>query len=143
VPGADLAGVHFVVAEVVVRHVAIFIADQPVALHRLRVELDLNLGVPGNRQQRAGEFVHKDALGLLHRIDVGVEAVAVVGQLLHQRVVVVAHAQADCRQLMPSAACSLITAECHRPSRPDIRHAVGKQHDTVGGSGSKFSDATR
>ena len=45
VPGEDLAAVDGVVAEVVVGDVAVLVAEQPVALHRVRVELDLGLGV--------------------------------------------------------------------------------------------------
>ena len=93
--GAHLACIDLVITEVVVGHVAIFIADQAVACHRFRVEIDLDLGIFGNGLQRAGQVIDKEAARFFNIIDIGVEAIPLVGQLFHQRVIVVAHAHAD------------------------------------------------
>ena len=41
------------------------------------------------------ELVDEEAAGFVHIVHVGIETVAVVGQLLHERVVVVVHAKAE------------------------------------------------
>ena len=95
VPRADLARVHTVVAELVVGHGAILEADQAVAHDHLGVEVHLHLGIHGDGLQGARQLVDEQAAGLVQVVDVGVEAVAVVSQLLHQGVVVIVHAKAE------------------------------------------------
>ncbi len=95
VSGTDLARIHRVVAEVLVGLVAVFVTQQPVAVDGLRVEIDLHLGVLGDNLERSGEVFNKDALGLGERIDIVVGAITVVGELLHQNVVVVAHSETN------------------------------------------------
>ena len=53
VPGPDLAAVYAVVSEIFILDVAVYVADQAVGLHYLRVELDLNLHVAPDYFQRA------------------------------------------------------------------------------------------
>ena len=95
VSGADLSRVHLVIAEVIIGYVPVFVAQEPVAADHLRVELDLHLGVPGDDLEGSGEVIDEYAASLRQRVDVVVGAVAIVGQLLHQNVVVIAHAEAD------------------------------------------------
>ena len=102
-PGEDLAPVDRVVAEVAVGDVAVLVAEQPVALHLLRVELDLGLGVAPGHHERAGETGGEHPLGLGGRVDVDVPAVATVGELLEQVVVVVCDAHAHRDEARPGA----------------------------------------
>ena len=95
VAGTELAGVGGEVVEGVVVHGAVVVADEAVRRHELGVEL-----APGCARRRpparaGGELVDVEVLRLLVGVDVAVEAVALVGELLHQVVVVVAHPVAD------------------------------------------------
>ena len=63
-----------------------------------RVELDLNLHVFGDGIQRRTHLIDQHLTRLAQRIDVGVVAVAVVRELLHQMVVVVAGPEAQRRE---------------------------------------------
>ena len=125
VPGADLAGVDRVVAEVLVGDGAVLEAEQPVAGHHLRVEVHLHLGVLGDGLQRAGQVVDEEAPRLVDGVHVGVDAVALVGQLLHQHVVVVAHAEADRGQIDAALGVLLDGAQDRlRAGLAHVGHAV-------------------
>ncbi len=58
-PRADLAGVHTVIAEVLIGHLAVLITDQAVVGHHVGVEIHLHLGVVGNHLQAGGQFLDK------------------------------------------------------------------------------------
>ena len=73
----------------------VLVADQPVGADLGRVELDLDLHVLGDRHQRAAHLLDEDLAGLGHRVDVGVVAVALVGERLHLGVLEVAAAEAE------------------------------------------------
>lgn len=94
VAGADLAAVDAVVAEVLVGDLAVLVPDEFELLDGLRVEGDLGLGVARRQFEVGGQLVDEDLAGLLLVGDVGGVAVALVGELLHERVAVVA-ADAD------------------------------------------------
>ena len=91
---ADLAGIDLVVREVLAAQGAGFVADEPIFAHRRRVELDLDLDVAGDGEQRGGGFLDQRLAGLGQAVDIDRRAVAVLRQPLHERVVVVAHAEA-------------------------------------------------
>ncbi len=93
--GADLAGVDVVVAEVRIAHAPVLEPDEAVLVDHVGVELDLDLGVDRDGQQRGREVVLEQALGLVDGVDVGVEAVALVGELFHEHVVEAAEADTD------------------------------------------------
>ena len=95
VAGADLAGVDRVVVEILLAQRPVLIADQPVFADIGRVELDLDLDVLGDGEQRRGELLDEHLLRLARAVDVGVVAVPVVGDLLHHRFVVIAGAEAE------------------------------------------------
>ena len=92
---ADLAGVLGVVVEVLVGHDPVFVADQPVRADLGRVELDLDLDVLGDGDQRRAHLLDQHLVGLARRVDVGVVAVALVGELFEVAVLDVAHAEAE------------------------------------------------
>ena len=91
VPGADLTGVDSIVAEVLVSDVPVFVPDQAVVGDHIRVEVDLDFGVQGDHLQGGGQVFDEEFLGFVQVVDVGVAAVAVVGQRLHQAVIQVAY----------------------------------------------------
>ena len=65
-------------------------------------------------------------------VDVGVEAVALVGELLEQHVVVVAHPDADRDELDPG--CGVVgdpAEDAVRVGQADIGDAVGREDDPV------------
>ena len=132
VAGAELAGVDAVVAELVVVEHPVLVADQPVRRHDGGVEHDLGLGVLGGDGQRRREVLDEQPLGLGERVDVGVEAVATVGELLHQVVVVVAHPVADGHEVDALVAgLGDLSGRAPRVGDPDVGDAVGRQHHDV------------
>jgi hypothetical protein len=134
VAGADLARVDLVVAEVGIRHGAVLVAEQAVAVDLGRVELDLQLDVARHGLDRAHEVVHEHLFGLLARVDVVAHAVALVGQLLEQHVVVVVHAHADRVQVHALLADLLDGLRDHVGiGHADVGDAVGEEHDAVRG----------
>ena len=95
----DRAGVDPRIAELAVGDGPVLVADEPVRRDHGGIELDLDLGVEGDGLERPDEVLDEQPAGLGEVVDVGVEAVALVGQLLEQDVVVVAHPDADRDQL--------------------------------------------
>ena len=94
-PCAKLSGVNRVVAEIFIGNGSVFVADKPVLLHHVTVKLHLNFGVQANHLQRGHDIVYEQIFRFFQRVDVAVVAVALVGQLFHHDVVVVAQAKAD------------------------------------------------
>jgi homocysteine S-methyltransferase len=80
VPGAELAGVDRVVAEVAVGDVAVLVAEQTPALDRHGVEFDLDLGVLGDRLERARQVLDEDPPRLGERVRIVIAPVALVGE---------------------------------------------------------------
>ena len=95
---ADLAGIDAVVVEVLALQRPRLVADQPVFGDGLRIELDLDLHVLGDREDRRRRILHQHLLGLGQRVDIGGRAVAVLGDRLHHLVVQIAAAEAEHRQ---------------------------------------------
>ena len=130
VSGSDFTGVHFVIAEVLIGNVPVFIAQEPVAADNLRVEFDLHLGIPGNNLEGSGEVLDEYAASLREGVHVVVRAIPIVGQLLHEDVVVVAHAETDSGE-----GHALIYVVLDLPqyrvgaSVSNVAHPVGKDHD--------------
>ena len=132
VAGPDLAGVLGVVVEILLVEHAVFVAEQAVAFDVLRVELDLDLHVLGDGDQRAGEPFDQQLLGLVDGVDVAVVAVALVGQLFQRRVLVVAHAETQHGQ--EDALLGLLfdhVDQFRLVGGADIEIAVGAKDDAV------------
>ena len=132
----ELAGVGAEVLERLVGHGAVLVADQPVGRDQLRVELHLRPRVVGDRRQQRGQLVDVEVLGLLVGVDVAVEAVALVGELLHQVVVVVAHAVADRDEV--DAVAALLgdrRGDAVGAGHADVGDAVGAEDDDVDAAG--------
>ena len=90
---ADLARIDLVVVEIFFPQHPLLVTDQPIGRDPRRIELDLNLHVLRDRDQRAVDLLHQHFARFIERIEIGVIAVPFVGQLLHRRVfqVVVPH----------------------------------------------------
>ena len=93
--GSHFSGVDGIDAEVLVGDPAVLISDQAVPAHHVGIEFDLHFGVLGDDLQHPGQVLHEHPPRLADGIHVGVVPVTVVGQLLHQDVVVIAHAESN------------------------------------------------
>ena len=99
---------------------------------RLRVELDLNLHVLRDRDERRAGFAQQHLARLVQRVDVRVVAVALVGQLLHRRVLEVADAEAEHGQ--EHAAGALLFDQPHElvlAGGADVEVAVGREDHAI------------
>ena len=86
---SDLAGVLVVIFEILIGHHSILVTDEPVAVHLLRIECDLNLCVVRHRiELRVLVYEHLHHLKL--RVDILVCSVALVGDGLHHAIIEVA-----------------------------------------------------
>jgi hypothetical protein len=72
--------------------------DQAVGADLRRVELDLHLDVLGDRHEGRPEFLDQDLPRLAGRVDAGVVAVPLVGELFERRVLEVSHPHPEDRQ---------------------------------------------
>jgi len=70
--------------------IPVLVPDQAVVGHYIRVEIDLDLGIQGDNLQGGGQIFDEEFLSFIEVIDVGIAAVAIVGQLLDQHVIQVA-----------------------------------------------------
>jgi hypothetical protein len=126
----DRPGIHPGIPEVLVGDGPVLIADEPIRGDDGGVELDLDLGVEGDRLDRPGQVLGEQATCLGEVVDVGVEAVALVGQLLEQDVVVVAHPDADRDEF--DAGRGVVAdppQDAVRVGQPDVGDAVrGEDH---------------
>src|SRR5919198_1789130 len=129
---ADLARVLAVVVEIAVGEQAVLVADEPVAGHQPRVELDLYLHVLRDRQERRAGLLAQSLARLRLGVDVGVITVPLVGQLLHHRVVEVAGAEAEDGE--EDAALPLLLDEADErvvARQDDVEVAGGGEGDAV------------
>ena len=132
----DVAGVDLVVVEVLAFQVAGLVADQAVFGDRGGVEFDLDLHVAGDRQERRAHLVDEHLARLVQGVDVGGVAVADLRELLHQRIVVVAPAEAEDAQAHAGSAPAL-----HQLMQrllvhgADVEVAVGGEDDAVDAAG--------
>ena len=132
VPGTDRAGVDLVVGEIVVADVPVLVADEAVRGDDVAIELDLRPRIERDRLQRAGQVLGEQPAGLVEDVHVGVEAVALVGELLEQRVVVVAHPDADRDELDARLGVAADRVEDRfGVGQADVGDAVGGEHDPV------------
>ena len=134
VAGTDLAGVLAIIIEITGRQLAFFVADQPITVDLGRVELDLELDVLGDGDDRAAGLVDKNLAGFLDVVQVGVVSIAVaaVGEPLHGRVFQVAHAEPEHVQEHPAA--GLVLDEPDQGvlvGDPDVEIAVGAKDHAV------------
>ena len=93
VTGTNFACIHRVVPKVLVVHPTVFIAQKPVSADNFRIEVHLNLGILGYGLKGPGQVLYEDSLSFGYVIHIVIAAVTVVGQLFHQNVVVVTHAE--------------------------------------------------
>ena len=109
----------------------VLVPDQPVGRHLRRVELDLQLHVLGDRDQGPA-LLDEHFPGLVERVDVGVVAVAVVGELLQLGVLQVAHPEPEDRQVHARLPLLLDQPDQLGVVRhADVEVAVGRQDDAV------------
>jgi len=90
---ANFSGVFGVVVEVFMGQDPVFVTDESEGFDFFGVELDLDFYVFGNGDQGAIDLRNKNFAGFFEGIDVGVVAVALVRQLFHGAIFVVAHAE--------------------------------------------------
>src|SRR5262245_37068720 len=107
--GADFARVLLVVVEVLIPEESIFVANQSVGGDVLRVELDLDLDVLCDRDERVTGFLDEHLPGFVQRVEIGVVPVPAIRQLLHRRILDVAGADASTERKMPLARFSSIS----------------------------------
>jgi len=86
----NLTRIHRVITKLIIGDRPVLKAQQAIARHHLRVEVHLHLGILGNGLQRPRQVFHEDAPRLADVVHVGIGPVALVGELLHQGIVVVA-----------------------------------------------------
>ena len=132
VPGADVAGIDLVVGEILVAQHPVLVADQAVLCDLRGVELHLDLHVAGDGQQGRLHLLDQHLARFLQAVDVGVVAVADVGQAFGHRIVIVAVAEAERAQRHPGRALvahqgfqRLLVADA------DVEIAVRGQHHPV------------
>ena len=131
-PRTHVAGIHRVVGEILLAQRAVLVADQPVLADLRGVELHLHLHVPGDGDQRGGQFVGQHLFRLHRAVDIGVIAVTDIGDALHHRLVVIAGAEAERRQRDAGVAVALHQLLQHLVvADPDVEVAVGRQEDAV------------
>ena len=92
---ADLPGIHIIITEIVIGDGPVLETHQPIAHHDLRVEIHLYLGIQRDGLQGAGEIVNEQPFRLAHIIHIGIEAIPIIGELFHECIVVIVHAEAD------------------------------------------------
>ncbi|MNO71084.1 hypothetical protein D3C76_619870 [compost metagenome] len=132
VPGADLTGIDLVVVEVLALQRTVLVAEQAVFADGRRVELELDLDVLRHHRKGRAQLIDQHLACLAQVVNVGVVAVAGVGQLLHQPLVVVVHAEAEGGQ--GNAAATLLRGhllERIEVADTDVEVTVGGQQDAV------------
>lgn len=87
---SDVAALFRVVVEVRVFEQTVFITDQPVSHNSGRIEFNLKFDIFRHREERARQLLNENPLRLLERIDVGVIAVPLIGELFKGGVFVIA-----------------------------------------------------
>ncbi len=133
---ANFAGIDAIVAEILAAERASLVTDQAIFGDTLGVELDLDLHVVGDREEGAADFVDQHAAGFGFAVDVSCDAVAVLGQALHQRVIVIAAAEAEYRQVNTGLALALDDVlQLLEIGDADVEIAVGGEDDAVDGVG--------
>ena len=95
---ADIARVDAIVIEIFGFQCAGFVTDQAVFRDCRRVPLDLHFHVLGDREQRRTRLVYEHLPRFIQRIDIRGCPIAVLGERLHERIVVIALADAEDRQ---------------------------------------------
>ena len=94
VPCANFAGIDLVVVEILTLQGAVFIAQQSVFADLGGVEFHLQFHILCDHGQGRAELLHQHLARFTQVVDVGVVAIARVGQLFHQVFVVVIHTEA-------------------------------------------------
>ena len=95
--GSHVAGVFQIVVEVFIPQHTVLIADQPVGIDLGGIELDLNLHVLGDRDERSAHLFDEHFARFVQRVDVGVVAVAAVGEFFERRVFQISEAETRAR----------------------------------------------
>ncbi len=131
-PRADIARIDLVVVEVLAIEQPRLVADQAVLAHPHRIEFDLEFHVLGDREQRAADLLDQYFARFVDRVDIGSVAVALLRQLLHQRVVVVAHAEAEAGKRDPTLPLARDKVfQLVRIGDPNVEVAVRRQDHAI------------
>ena len=148
--GAQLTAVLGVVAKLTRRQPPVLVAEQAIAGDATRVELDLQLHVLGDGHHAGAELLDQHPPRLGQAIDVGVDAVAAVGQRLQPIVTQIALAETEHRQehIVPLLFVDeLVQLVDRRDADVEIavggqQHAVDTLHPVVAGQLVGPADAT-
>ncbi len=131
-PRAHLARIHRVVAELLLGELTVFIADLAIAHHARRIKFNLDFYIAGNHMQRGRKLIDQQVPGLVERVDIGIHAIALVGQLLQHIVIVGSGTESEHGEIDP-----LLPLFRHllqnrlRIQLAQIGHAVRQNHDAV------------
>jgi hypothetical protein len=129
---AEFAGILAVVVEILLGEQAVFVADEPVGVEMGGIEFDLELDVLGDGEEGAGGLFDEALAGLGEGVDVGIVAVALVGEGFEAVVLVVAHAVAeDGEEDALLGAVGEEGRELLGVDDADIEVAVGAEDDAV------------
>ncbi len=129
---ADFTRVLRVVIEVFLRQHAVFITNEAVAAHGGRIELHLDFDVFCDGDERAAHLLDQHLPRLAEAVDVGVVAIALVGQSFHGPILQVPTAKAQHAE--KNAALRLLRDErlqCLRRTDPDVEVAVRAEDHAV------------
>ena len=131
-PGSDLAGILPVVAKVLGRHDPVLVAEQAIGGHLRGVKLHLDFHILRDRDRAARELLHEHLPRLAGAVDIGVNTIAVIGDLFHLRVLQVAFAEAEHRE--ERAAGRLLLDQVHErlvAGHTHVQVAVGGEDHPV------------
>ncbi len=88
---SDLAGVFFVIIEILIRQDSVLVTDQSVGGDQGGIEFDLNFDIFGDRHQRAGQLIDQHLFRFAVGVDERIISVSLSADLLQHRVVQVSH----------------------------------------------------
>ena len=130
--GADLRGIHRVVAELLLGELMLRVADLPIRRHAARIELDLHFHIGSGDLQRARQLGGKFVPHFLGRVEKGIAPVAVAREDFEQVVVVTFPADAEAIERNALLAVGLdLLLERLRIDVAQVGRAVREQHHAV------------
>ena len=130
--GAHLARILSVVVEIFRLQETVLVTNETIGGDALGIELDLDLDVFGDRDQRPASFLDQHLARFLNRIDVGVIPITVIGDLLHRRVLEISRTETQDREKDTALTLGFDQAYQGPLARnPDIEVTVGRQYHPV------------
>ena len=132
VSGTDFTGVFGIVVEVLFRKESVLVTDEAVGLDDRRIELDLDLHVLGDGDERAAHLIDEHFARFAEAVDVGIVAVSFVGEGFHGAVLGVGGAVTEHAE--ENAALGFFGDEFFqffRAGGADIEIAIGAEDDAI------------